>query len=98
MNTVWDCYEYCIAEHYLSALINGDHSGMTDAESAQFTEWETQARADARWAGWTVGHWSYDNGSGEEWDRCEVSGSHAMHCTLKLHVDRDAPQCSRLHG
>jgi hypothetical protein len=40
----WDHYDYRIAEHYLSALINGDKSGMTDTESVEFNAWESQAR------------------------------------------------------
>lgn len=92
---VWDSYEYCIAEHYLSALINWDISGMDDAESAEFTHWEQQARSDARAAGWTIGHWADVEGSGEDWGRCAISGLYAMRCTVQLHVYRDAPgvQC-----
>jgi hypothetical protein len=52
----WDHYDYRIAEHYLSALINGDQSGMTDTESVKFNAWESQARDTATAAGFTVGH------------------------------------------
>ena len=43
----WDHYEYKIAEHFLSALINCDETGLEDGEQTQFEQWEEQARADA---------------------------------------------------
>lgn len=79
-----DHFEYRIAEHYLSALINSDTSGLEDDEERQFNEWEAQARADARSAGLTVGHWVVAEGSGEDWGRCDVSGLFAMRCTVRL--------------
>lgn len=51
----WDHYDYKIAEHCLSALINGDQSGMTDTESVEFDAWEKQARHAATAAGFTIG-------------------------------------------
>jgi hypothetical protein len=33
-------YEYKIAKHFVSALINGDESGLTDEESKQLSDWE----------------------------------------------------------
>ena len=34
-----DKYTYKIADHYLPALVNGDHSGMTDAEDRELAQW-----------------------------------------------------------
>jgi hypothetical protein len=84
----WDHYEYRIAEHYLSALINGDVSGFEDGEQSQFEQWESQARADAITAGFTVGHWTDVEDSGDDWGRCDVSGLFAMRCTVRLMVYR----------
>ena len=84
----WDHYEYRIAEYYLSALINGDQSGMTDTESAEFNAWESQARDNAIAAGFTVGHWRNVEDSGEDLGVCEVSGLFEMRCTIRLMVYR----------
>jgi len=48
MSMQWDTFDYRIAEHYLSTLINGDQSGMTDDEIAEFDAWEQSARQNAR--------------------------------------------------
>ena len=34
-----DYFEYTIAAHFLTALINGDFSGFTDLEEKQFKAW-----------------------------------------------------------
>ena len=82
----WGSYDYRTAEHYLSALINGDESGMSDPESTEFNEWRTGAESNVRDAGFTVGHWANMADSGEDWGRCEVSGLFAMRCTVRLMV------------
>jgi len=48
---------------------------MEDDEERQFNEWEAQARADAREAGLTVGHWS------------DVDG-YALHCAPDVLPER----------
>ena len=88
----WDSFDYKVADHYLSALINADLSGMDDAEIARCQEWESQSYADARSAGFTVGHWSDVEGSGEDWGTCDVSGLLAMRCTVRLLVYRTTAQ------
>lgn len=35
-----DYFEYTIAAHFLSALINGDFSGFTNLEQEQFNAWQ----------------------------------------------------------
>ncbi len=82
----WDHYEYRIGAHYLSALINGDYSGMSDAESAEFDEWLADAKSNAREAGFTIGHWCDVEDSGEDWGRCYVSGLFDMRVTVRLMV------------
>jgi len=92
----WNHYEYRIAEHFLSALINGDETGLDDDEQTQFEQWESQARADAIAAGYTVGHWTVAEDSGEDWGICEVSGLFAMRCTVRLMIyTQDAAPCAR---
>lgn len=86
----WDHFEYRIAEHYLSALINSDTSGMEDSEEKEFNIWLNAANANAVAAGWTVGHWSDVDGSGEDWGRCDISGQLAMRCTVRLYVYKKA--------
>ncbi len=82
----WDHYDYRIGEHYLSALINGDESGMSDAESAKFDAWIETAQSNATESGFTVGHWCDVENSGEDWGRCEVSGLFDMRVTVRLMV------------
>ena len=83
----WDHYEFRIAEHYLSALINADTSGMDDAEERQFNEWVESAQSGIC-EGFTVGHWCDVDGSGEDWGRCDVTGLFAMRCTVRLMIYR----------
>ena len=92
----WDRYEYKIAEHFLSALINCDETGLEDGEQTQFEQWEEQARADAHNEGWTIGHWSDVEDSGEDWGRCDITGLFAMRCTVQLVIyKQDAASCAR---
>lgn len=93
---VSDHYEYKIAEHFLSALIDGDETGLEDDEQTQFEQWESQARADAHGEGWTIGHWTDVADSAEDWGRCDVTGLFAMRCTVRLMIyKQDAAPCAR---
>lgn len=65
----FDHYEHRIAAHYLPALINGDYTGMTDAEETEFTAWIEST--DRR-----ISHWDVTD-HGDNFARCEVSGLHA---------------------
>lgn len=89
----WDTFDYRIAGHWLSALINGETSGLNDDEEKQFSEWEKKAKQNARDQGFTVGHWCDVDGSGEEWGRCDITGLFAMRCTVQLHVYRESIPC-----
>lgn len=86
----WDYFEYRIAEHYLPAMINADFSGMNDAEYKQHLAFEQQARETAIVGGFTVGHWSPVDDSGEDWGPCDISGHFAMRCTVRLMVYRES--------
>lgn len=85
----WDHYEYKIAGHYLSAMINNDFSGMTDEETAEYKVFEREAFDNARADGFIIGHWADVVDSGENWGLCEVSGLHAMRCTVLLMVYKE---------
>jgi hypothetical protein len=85
---IWDHYEYTIASHFLSALINDDPSGLEGDEDRQLTEFERAAHANAKESGFTVGHWDYDS---DELDNgnftyCDVTGLRADCVTLRLMV------------
>lgn len=90
MRKIWDHFEYAIAEHRLSAMVNGDFSGMDDPECQQYRDFERQAFADAHAMGWNVGHWAPVDGSGEDWGTCEICRLSAMRCTVRLMVWNDA--------
>jgi hypothetical protein len=84
---IWDSYEYKVGTHYLSALINGDASGLSDAESAALDAFEHEAHRVATDAGFTVGHWAIDsNDDDTNFARCEVSGMASDVRELKLMV------------
>ena len=92
----WDHHEYKIAEHFLSALIDGNETGLEDDEQTQFEQWEARARANAIAAGYTIGHWTDVEDSGEDWGTCAVSGLFAMRCTVRLMIyKQDATSCDR---
>ena len=70
---------YRVGEHFLAALMNGDVSGLSDSESSLLVKFEEQQTAGLeRW------HWSYDADHGEEFSRCEVTGT--MGSTVELHL------------
>lgn len=58
--------EYTISEHFLSALFNGDESGLDDSEGKALNSWLNSFNHNN-------GHWSYDDQE-SEFKRCEVTG------------------------
>lgn len=89
----WDHFEYRIAEHYLSAMVNGDYSGMTDDEISDYRKFEKEAFETAREGGFTVAHWAPVDDSGEDWGMCDVTGLLAMRCTVRLMVYKEVAPC-----
>jgi hypothetical protein len=71
----FDHYEYRISSHYLSALINGDESGLSDTEAQEFNEWLEST--DRR-----ISHWDVTD-HGDNFTRCEVTGLHADCATVR---------------
>lgn len=73
----FDYYEFTIADHYLSALINGDHSGLSESEECTFTDWLEST--DRR-----ITHWDVTDDS-ENFTRCDVSGLSAQCATVRAY-------------
>jgi len=63
----FDEYEYEIGAHFLSALINGDTTGLEDNEERDLDAWVTDAAPG-------VGHWSDVADSDNEFGTCDVTG------------------------
>ncbi len=71
----FDHYEYRISWAYLSALVNGDYTGLSDEDEAAFTEW--LENTDRR-----ITHWDVTD-HGENFTRCEVTGLMADCSTVR---------------
>jgi hypothetical protein len=89
MLKLWTAYNSRIGSHFLSALINADQSGLTDKEARDFSAWEADARAVARRAGYTVGHWDADTDNAQEFARCDISHEMGNVCPVALHVYKE---------
>jgi len=72
-----EIYTYKMATHFLSALINGDESGLSDDEAAQLHAFEQSL---PRGGVWDV----IDDGN--NFTRCEVCDLHADCATLTLTI------------
>lgn len=66
----FDSYEYQIGAHFLSALINGDFSGLDDAETRTFIAWADTVHTSAP----GIGHWATLDDSADEFGLCEITG------------------------
>ena len=72
-----DSYEYIVAEHWLSAIVNGDYSGLTDSEESDLNAWlDANQESGAYWD--TDGHIRFD--------RDEIGGLMADCVSLIQHV------------
>jgi len=63
----WDRFEFTILNHFLSALINENISGLNDEEEKQFSAFESTARQGK------TGHWVVDTDC-ENFAKCEICG------------------------
>lgn len=74
----WDYYEFSIAEHFVSAIINEDYTGLNDEEEKQL---------DNFLAGYKDGHWDYEDliGFSEDYKTCEVCNQYAKTMQLRFH-------------
>lgn len=50
----FDYYQYDICGHYLPAIINGDYSGLSDAEEAEVNHWLDTLPAEAAYGHWDI--------------------------------------------
>jgi len=71
----FDHYEYNIAGHWLSAIINSDYTGLTDHEERQLDQFMNNLPV--------VGHWDIDD-SDPAFSVDEVSGLYADTYKAKL--------------
>jgi hypothetical protein len=80
MTILNDHYEYTIAGHYLTAIVNGDYSGLSDEEENDLNRFLSEAN-------------NLDNAT---WDLpedephfaiCEICGLHADCYTVKLYFN-----------
>lgn len=93
MALAWNQYEFKIADHFLSALINDDRSGMDDDEDEQLDDFVDAAYNTAVAAGWRVGHWSCVSEDGDEdYGECDVTGLFARRASVQLMVYREVTE------
>ena len=69
--------EYTIYEGFLSALINGDESGLEEHEIESYREWYESEGFDE-----SKGNWWYDSDTESEYDDCEILGVFADCATI----------------
>ena len=67
--------EYVVGEHFLSAIINGDYSGLSFYEEEQMHAW-LRTTEDA------PGHWSTVDDSRDEFTLCEITRRYSAGETL----------------
>jgi hypothetical protein len=90
MPAQWELYTDKISSYYLSALINGDYTGIPDYERQAFDAWREGVEQQARDDGWTVGHWTSDSDDeGDDWGICSVSNLRAGRVLVTLMVYKD---------
>jgi hypothetical protein len=77
MKPLNDYYEYTIASHFITALINNDYSGFTDQEESQFNDWNNTLLQ--------IGG-SFDLVDGEAFfAECDICGLFADCCLVRIH-------------
>lgn len=71
-----------VGQHLMSYAINGDASGLTDAEIAEFDEFAESVATEGVPDGFSFGHFS--GGESVGFSTCEVSGLDGDCCDLEL--------------
>lgn len=81
MTLLNDHYSYTIAGHYLTAIINDDYTGLSDAESSQIARFLSEANnlPDATW----------QVEDGHHFATCEISGLYADCYEVKLYFTNE---------
>lgn len=77
----WDYYEFSIGEHFVSAIINGDYTGLDDTEEKQLNDFL---------ADYTDGHWGYEDliGFSDDCRTCEVCNQYTKTMQLRFHFKK----------
>ena len=73
---IFECTKHRIGQHYLSALINGDTTGLDDYEEMLLNEWLDNVCTpwtDADGNRWAFGHISTLDNTTDEFALCEVA-------------------------
>lgn len=63
-------YSYTIADHFASALINGDNSGLTDSDQKEFEQFLASAP-------YGVSHWDIAGDGCDNFAKCEITDLYA---------------------
>ena len=74
----WDYYAFSIGEHLAPAIINGDYTGLDDAEEKQLKKFL---------ADYTAGHWDIEDDS-EDYHNCEVSGLYTKVIKMRFNFQK----------
>lgn len=77
----WDYYEFSIGEHFVSAIINGDYTGLNDEEEKQLNDFL---------ADYTDGHWGHEDliGFSDDYRTCEVCNQYNKTMQLRFHFKK----------
>lgn len=86
---IWDHFEYHVASHFLSAIINDDHTGLTATESTQLAGFIADAVKTAHDEGFTPMHWDAGTDyNGEDFRVCDVCNQSACCVQIQLLVTK----------
>lgn len=66
----FDRHVFRIGTHFLSALIDGDYSGLAESDHAAISAWQDEVASQHG----TDGHWATIDDTAEEFAECEVTG------------------------
>jgi len=66
-------YDFIISQHFLSALINGDFSGLSDSDNKDLLKFESK-KQEFLPENFSHGHWSYDSEEEPSFRRCQITG------------------------
>lgn len=83
--------QHTVSQHFLSALINGDFTGLDDPEVSQLVQWFEDATRPWRDADdnlWVFSHEATDEKDDQEFARCEVTDLMSATSQLTLHFVR----------
>ena len=81
-------HEYVVSKHYISAIVYGDYSGLTDIEELALDAF--MAACTAQLPDNTSHHW--DIGADGDFRRCDVCGLMADTVTITLRIMHTTPR------